>query len=443
MRKLLNIGAALLALLPLAAAAQTAGDLVQRGAYLTHAADCAACHSVPGHPAFTGGRAFVTPFGTLYSPNITPDAATGIGGYSDDDWVRMLHQGVGRGGRHLYPAMPYNSFTLMTREDALAIKAYLFSLPPVHAVAPDNQMSFPFDQRWLMVFWNLLNNPDRRFQLDTTRSAEWNRGAYLVEALGHCTQCHTPRDITQGLRSSKAYAGTEQQGWLAYNITSDRAAGVGGWSDAALAQYLSTGHADGHGPASGPMAEAVEDSLRYLTPADISAMVAYIRSIPAQPDGALPPSASQRSGDALGAHIFAQACAGCHLASGTGRQSPWAALAGDHTASDPAGTNLLQVLVNGTQIETAQGLMFMHGFTAAYTDPELAAVANYVIGQFGGRAGKVTAEDVRRARGGPDTTAPPALTAPEYAAGGAGALIILVVAGWLLSRRHRRAVSGT
>jgi mono/diheme cytochrome c family protein len=436
------LGLALLLLLPIAAHAQTPSDLVARGAYLARAADCTACHSVPGHAPFTGGRAFATPFGTLYSPNITPDAQTGIGQYTDDEWVQMMHQGIGRGGRHLYPAMPYNSFTLMTRDDALAIKAYLFSLPPVHAAAPENQMRFPFDQRWLMTFWNLLNNPDRRFQPDPGKSAEWNRGAYLVEALGHCAQCHTPRNLMQGLESSKAYAGTTQVGWLAYNISSDRAAGIGDWSDAAIAQYLWTGRADGHGPASGPMAEAVENSLRFLEPADIKAMIVYLRSIPAQPAGALPPPSPQRETDTLGARIFAQACAGCHLPNGGGRQSRWAALAGDQTASDPAGTNLVQVLVGGTQIETAQGLMFMHGFTAGYTDPELAAVANYVIGQFGGRQGNVTAEQIRATRGGTQTAATPP-SVPIYVATGVGVVIVLGVAGWALTRRHRRAFSRT
>ncbi len=436
------LGLALLLLLPVAARGQTPNDLVERGAYLARAADCTACHSVPGHAPFTGGRAFATPFGTLYSPNITPDAETGIGRYTDDDWVRMMHQGIGRGGKHLYPAMPYNSFTLMTRDDALAIKAYLFSLPPVHATAPENQMRFPFDQRWLMAFWNLLNNPDRRFQPDPGKSAEWNRGAYLVEALGHCAQCHTPRNLMQGLKSSKAYAGETQQGWLAYNISGDDAAGIGGWSDAALAEYLWTGRAEGHGPASGPMAEAVENSLRYLAPADIKAMIAYLHSIPAQPDGALPPPSPQRTGDTLGARIFAEACAGCHLPNGVGRQSPWAALAGDQTASDPAGTNLVQVLVGGTQIETAQGLMFMHAFTAGYTDPELAAVANYVIGQFGGRQGSVTAAQIRAARGGSEPVAAiPDL--PIYAAAGAAIVIVVASLGWMLTRRHRRVFSRT
>lgn len=392
---------ALLTLAPLAARADAAPGLVDRGRYLTRAADCAGCHTAPGGTPFAGGRAFKLPFGVLYAPNITPDRATGIGAYTDAQWVRMLHEGVSRGGKHLYPVMPYPSYTRMTREDALAIKAYLFSRPAVHVSIPANRMRFPFDQRWLMVFWNLFNNPDARFKPDPAKSTDVNRGAYLVGALGHCAECHTPRNFMMGLSSSDAFAGAKQQGWLAYNLTSDRTAGIGTWSDAQLAQYLSTGHADGRGPASGPMAETVEFSLRYLTPADTHAMIAYLRDIGARPGG--PPAArsdaTPRPLDALGARVFVEACAGCHLPDGAGRQSAWAALRGDHRTGDVDGTNLVQVLAHGTQIETSQGLMFMHRFTRAYTDQELAAVANYVIAQFGGRNGRVTPQQIKAARG--------------------------------------------
>lgn len=403
MRRLLPWAALSLAMLAPGLARADAG-LVERGAYLTHAADCQACHTSAGKAAYAGGRAFRLPMGLLYSPNITPDPETGIGRYSDDEWVRMLHTGVGRGGKHLYPAMPYNSYTRMTRDDALAIKAYLFSIPAVHATSPQNRMSFPFNMRALMIGWNLLNNPDRRLQPDPGKPADWNRGAYLVEALGHCAQCHTPRTLTQGLDDSRAFAGAEQQGWLAYNLTSDREHGLGGWTDAALEQYLATGHAEGHGPASGPMAEAVQYSLRTLTPSDIHAMVVYLRGIPARPDGptVIPANPASPAGvppaNPLGARIFAQACAGCHLPGGDGRQSSWAALRGDQSVGDPSGGNLVQVLTHGSQIQTRQGLMFMHAFTRSYTDPELAAVSNYAIGQFGGRQGQVTPAQVSKAR---------------------------------------------
>ena len=390
---------ALLGLPPTAVRAQT--DLVKRGEYVTRAADCAGCHTNPGGKPFAGGRAFALPFGVLYSPNITPDQATGIAGYSDDDWVRMLHEGVGRGGKHLYPAMPYPSYTLMSREDALAVKAYLLSLAPVSTSVPENRIRFPFNQRWGLIFWNLLNNPDRRFSPESGKSDAYNRGAYLVDALGHCGECHTPRNFMMGLKDGKKFAGAEQAGWLAYNLTADRTSGLAGWSDEALAAYLSTGHADGHGPASGPMGEAVEYSLRYLTPDDIRAVVIYLRGVPAQTDGPPAVQAGTPSGapDPLGSRLFVQACAGCHLPDGQGRQSPWAALQGSHTTGDTAGTNLVQVLTQGSEIETSQGLMFMHAFSGGYSDVELAALGNYTIGQFGLRQGQITPDQIRTHRG--------------------------------------------
>src|ERR1700734_4390531 len=188
MRKLLTA----LLLATIAARADAQSDLATRGEYVTRAADCAACHTSPGGTPFAGGRSFTLPIGVLYAPNITPDPQTGIAGYSDDDWVRMLQQGVGRGGKHLYPAMPYTTYTQMSREDALAIKTYLMSLPPLHTSIPENNLRFPFNQRWGMVFWNVLNNPDRRFQPDSGKSPGYNRGDYLVNARGHCGECHTP-----------------------------------------------------------------------------------------------------------------------------------------------------------------------------------------------------------------------------------------------------------
>jgi mono/diheme cytochrome c family protein len=388
--------------LVLAVASARADDLVAKGEYLTRAADCAACHTVPGGAMYTGGRAFVLPMGTVWSPNITPDTKTGIGAYSDDDWLRILQTGVARDGRHLYPAMPYASYTKLTREDALAIKAYLFSLKPVATQpTPAVTMKFPYDQRWGLAFWNLVNARDKRFAPDSGKSEAWNRGAYLVEALGHCGECHTPRNFMQGLKDAKAFAGANQQGWIAYNLSSDKTAGLGGWTDEQLASYLSTGQAPGRGPASGPMAEAISYSLRYLTSDDIKAMVAYLRDRPAQPDG--PPAvqgiAAVAQADSIGSHLYNQACAGCHLPDGKGRQSPWAALGGSHSTGDVNGTNLVQILAHGSQMETAQGQVFMHSFTGGYTDAELASIANYTIGQMSGRQGQVTAQQIGAARG--------------------------------------------
>jgi mono/diheme cytochrome c family protein len=406
--QLRHIAAALLlAFVPLAAHAQGDSAQMPRGEYLTRAADCQACHTAPGGVPFAGGRAFVLPFGVIYSPDITPSADGGIAGYTDDQWVHMLHQGVARGGKHLYPVMPYDSYTGMSREDALAIKTYLMSLAPVPNTIPADHLRFPYNQRWTMFFWNLVNNPDRRFQPDGTQNAAYNRGAYLVQVLGHCGECHTPRNFMLAMATGKQFAGSTAEGWLAYNITPDKLTGIGNWSDADLAQYLSTGYAPGHGPASGPMAEAVEDSLRYLKPDDIQDMVLYLRHVkpqvsgPPAVDGAHVPLAPA---DTLGPRIFAQACEGCHLTNGQGRQSPWAALAGAETVGDPAGTNIVQILSQGSHVQTKLGLMFMHPFTGDYTDDELAAVANYTISQFGGRRGHVTPKQIQDQRDGkPDT----------------------------------------
>lgn len=372
----------------LAADTDTSPELIKRGEYLFHAADCAACHVAPEGGRLTGGRPFTLPFGTIFAVNITPDKQTGIGNYTDTEWLKMLREGVGRDGKHLYPVMPYTAYTLLNDADALAIKAYLFSLQPEKAPAPPNKLSFPFNQRWSMMFWNWLNNPNKRFLPDPAQSDAWNRGAYLTEALGHCSQCHTPRSITYGL-SSKAYAGAVQVGWRAYNLTSDKQHGLGAWTDEQVASYLSTGQAQGKGAASGPMAEAVEHGLRHMTPDDIAAMVTYLRSIPPIASGpvaqAMRPEPESVLSDVArrGEGLFAQACSGCHLPNGQGRQSAWAALDGAHSVSDPAADNLVQVLRTGTALETGQGKVFMPGFSKTYTPEELAAIASYVLSHFG------------------------------------------------------------
>jgi len=367
------------------------------GKYLARMADCAACH-MGADGTLSGGRAFATPFGTIYATNITPDAKHGVGGYTDDEWVAALQRGVARGGKHLYPAMPYTNYTLMTRDDALAIKAYVMTLPASSAEPPADTMRFPFNIRWLMVFWNWLYNPNHRFTTDSTHDAAWNRGAYLAEALGHCQQCHTPRNFLQGPKHGQAYAGAVQQGWMAYNITSDAASGIGGWSQAEIATYLSNGHADGHGPASGPMAEAVSYSLRYLTGDDAQALAAYLKTIPAVHTTPLPPPMHVAE-DELGARIYEGACASCHRTDGTGTETPLAALAGDQTAMDPGGTNLALILMTGGAVTTNQGSFAMPGFARGYTDTELAAVANYTIEHFGQRVGRVSPAGLAGLRG--------------------------------------------
>ena len=383
-------------------------SLVERGAYLARAADCEACHTAKGGAPFAGGLPIVTPFGTIYSANITSDKETGIGGWRDADFLSAIHKGVDDEGAHLYPAMPYASYTGMTDADALAIKAYLFSLKPMHADIPENTFVFPFNQRWLMGIWSILFNTDTRFQPNTAQTPQWNRGAYLVENLEHCGECHTPRTLFQSLDNRQKFAGATQAGWRAYNITSDKDSGVGAWSDGALAHYLSTGHADGYGTAAGPMGEAVDRSLSHLSQGDIAAIVAYLRSVPAissdLPAPKLSPApVSHKQGvladfDPRGKQIFEGACASCHDWTGVSPLTHMATLTGVRTVNDPTAINVAQVVLNGANRTAPGGTAFMPAFGGAYSDVEIAAVANYVTARFGASPSRISAKDVAKLR---------------------------------------------
>ena len=383
-------------------------SLVERGAYLARAADCMACHTKPGGKDFAGGLGFKLPFGTLYSTNITPDKESGIGNYSDADFLNAMHRGIRRDGARLYPAMPYASYAYVTDDDALAIKAYLFSLPPVHEQLPANTLAFPFDQRWAMIFWSALFNPDTRFTPETSKSPEWNRGAYLAEALAHCGECHTPRNLGFALDNRKKFAGAVTAGWHAYNITSDKGTGIGGWSDADLASYLANGHASGHGTASGPMGEAVDRSLSQMTADDIKSVVAYLRTVPAIASPDLPASlappapASHKDGggqgNARGKMVFEGGCVSCHGWTGESPVSPMATLTGAGAVNDPGGTNVAQIVLSGTTRLTPDGALSMPAFGSAYSDDEIAAVANYVTARFGAKGSSLTAQDVAELR---------------------------------------------
>jgi mono/diheme cytochrome c family protein len=384
-------------------------SLIERGQYLARAADCAACHTTEGGAPFAGGRAFVLPFGTLYSTNITPDKETGIGNYSDANFLDAIHKGIGRDNTKLYPAMPFASYAYMTDADAGAIKAYLFSLKPVHAPTPQNTLSFPFNQRALMGVWALLFNPDKRFEPRPQRDPQWNRGAYLVEAMGHCGECHTPRNLMQALDERQKFAGAVQAGWRAYNITSDPKSGIGAWSEADLAHYLALGHADGRGTAAGPMGEAVDHSLSYLTQGDIIAMVIYVRSVsgiatsdlPEPKTSPAPSSFAEGVGanvDSRGKAVYAGACAGCHDWTGVSRVLPYATLTGVRSVNDPTATNVVQVILTGAHRRSADAGATMPAFGSAYSDAEIASLANYVTARFGAQPSAVTAEKIATLR---------------------------------------------
>jgi mono/diheme cytochrome c family protein len=377
-------------------------DIVSRGEYLARAADCMVCHTAPGGPAYAGGLAFPLPFGTLYSTNITADKDTGIGDYSDQDFLNAVQRGIRKDGARLYPAMPYTSYTFMTDADVLAIKTYLLSLPAVPRQNQRDTLQFPFNQRWSMILWSWTSNPNTRFAPNTEKSAEWNRGAYIAEALAHCGECHTPRNLAFALDNRRKFAGAVAAGWRAYDITSDKGTGIGAWTDDEVFAYLAKGLTMSHGVASGPMGEAVDHSLSQMEPADIRALVTYLRSIPAvvssEPATIAPPApASAKEGgaiaNALGRKVFAQACVSCHSWTGVSALSPFATISGSRGVNDPTATNVAQIVISGTRRLTP-GAMSMPAFGSTYTDTEIAAVANYVTGRFGSAASKLTAKDV-------------------------------------------------
>jgi mono/diheme cytochrome c family protein len=383
-------------------------DQIKRGEYLIRAADCEVCHTAPGGAAFAGGLAIPLPFGTLYSTNVTSDKETGIGDYSDADFLNAVQRGIRKDGSRLYPAMPYPSYTYITDADALAIKAYLFSRPAIRAANRADTLGFPFNQRWSMIFWSWAFNANSRFAPNTAQSAQWNRGAYLAEALAHCGECHTPRNLAFALNNRKKFAGAETAGWHAFNITSDKGTGIGGWSDDEVLAYLTTGHALNRGTAAGPMGEAVDESFSHMAPSDIRALVVYLRSVPAISEPDLPatiaPAAplrpdEDRTAVALGKKVFQEACVSCHDWSGISAISPYATIAGARAVNDPKATNVAQIVISGTRRSTPNGIISMPAFGAAYSDIEIAAVANYVTARFGSEPSKVTEKTVADLRG--------------------------------------------
>jgi len=430
-------------------------DQIKRGEYLAKAADCIACHTVDPAKPFAGGYPLATPFGTIYGPNITADKETGIGDWSDDQFVRALHEGIDDEGQHLYPAFPYASFTKLSRDDVLAIKAYLFSLPPIQQKTPENNLPFPFSQRWLMAGWNLFNFTRGEMKADSAKSPEWNRGNYLVNGLAHCQECHTPRNLTMGLDLKRSFGGAQLGGWTAFNISSDAVSGVGGWKDEELVQYLKTGVVAGKASAAGGMAEAIEHSLQYLSDDDLKAIVTYLRSVPAVSDAADKKpryawgqpadddaeirgiaAVSVSSNASGGAELFSGNCASCHSASGSGVVGGYYPSLFNNSvvgARDPG--NLLMVILNGVQRRGAKEETFMPGFADHLNDGQIALLANYVVKQYGhADTPPVTPEQVKVQRQG----GPPSPLTTFMPVGLAGLALIVVFILFSIFRRGGR-----
>jgi mono/diheme cytochrome c family protein len=355
--------------------------LVQQGEYLARAGDCTSCHTAQQGQPFAGGFRLDTPFGYLLSPNITPDQQTGIGSWSADDLYRTLHDGVNKHGQYLFPAMPYTSYTKVTRADSDAIYAYLMSLPAVTNAVEVNHLSFPFNVRLSMLGWNELYFDKGTYQADPKQSDSWNRGAYLVEGLGHCSECHSPRNLLGGIEQSKAFSGAEIDGWFALNLTDGLKTGLGKWSVAEIATYLKTGADKGKSTSLGPMAEVVHNSLSFMTDSDLQAMAEYLKALPAS--SRMSPDYKPDTSLKTGATLYVDNCSGCHQAQGSGMPGVFPPLAGNGVvlAEDP--NDILKVVLFGVPVQ--DGYIAMPSF-GHLSDQQIADLANYVRNSWGNQA---------------------------------------------------------
>jgi mono/diheme cytochrome c family protein len=395
------------ALAPAAAQKSAApSDLVKRGEYLARAGDCIACHTAPEGKLFAGGHAMPTPFGTIYTTNITPDPTTGIGSWTPDQFYEMMHTGRSPTLGLLYPAMPFASYTKVTRADSDAIFAYLRTVPPVKQPNRENDLRFPYNNRSLVIGWRTLFFNEGEYKPDPSQSAEWNRGRYLVEGLGHCGMCHTPINALGGSKESEAFEGglIPMQNWYAPSLTSNREAGLGDWSVEEIADLLHTGISR-RGVVYGPMAEVVYNSLQYLTPEDNRAMAIYLKSIgQGTPPGAAVstvPSAESSLLLSLGKTVYDAQCASCHGAQGQGAPPNYPPLAGNQSIQMTSAVNPIRMVLNGGYPPGTAGNPRPYGmppFAQLLSDDEVAAVVTYIRVSWGNRGTAVSARDANALR---------------------------------------------
>jgi mono/diheme cytochrome c family protein len=376
-------------------------EKIERGRYLAVLGDCVGCHTAPGGTPFAGGAALETPFGALLGPNITPDVVTGVGAWSEEDFRRVMHEGIGKGGVRLYPAMPYPAYTKVTRDDVSAIWAYLRTLEPVRNEIQPNQLRFPFNvRRPATSAWDLLNFKPGEFQPDPAKSDVWNRGAYLVEGLGHCGTCHTPKNITGGDRGSEALQGALLQDWYAPDLTEDPRTGIGRWSIEEIVRYLKTG-ANSYDIASGPMAEAVTNSTSQMTDADLLAIATYLKDRAPRSGSAVTALAAGDSRMVAGKAIYEDRCGACHVYSGAGVPTLFPRLAGAPLVQSIDPTSLIRVVLIGSRAvatSAAPTAPAMPAFGWNLNDTEIADVLTYVRNTWGNAASAVQPEDVSKLR---------------------------------------------
>ena len=373
-------------------------SVIARGHYLAIVGDCTACHTAAGGKFLAGGRPLETPFGSLVAPNITPDVATGIGGWSDDTFYSAMHKGVS--DVHLYPAMPYPYYTKASREDVMAIRAWLNTVPPVVNEVHSNTLPFPFNVRATMIGWNELFFTPGDWHDRTDKSAEWNRGGYLVEGLGHCGACHTPKNALGGDEDSRQLQGYALQNWFAPDITGDKRVGLGAWSSGDIVDYLKTG-TNRFTSASGPMADEISNSTSHWTMDDLRAAATYLLD---QPGGGPSPQQPVGASDPVmqaGGAIYVDECSACHTANGNGVSRLLPALKGSAAVQQAKPDSLLHVVLGGTRAVASEGAptgAAMPAFGWKLTDEQVAAVTTYIRNAWGNAAPAVTADDARAMR---------------------------------------------
>ena len=371
--------------------------LVERGRYLAAAGDCAGCHTTEGGAPYAGGRPLATPFGTVLSANLTPDA-TGLKGWTADQFHRAMTQGISANGDHLYPAFPYNYFARMPRADTDALFAWLQSLPPTPNRLQRNQLPFPFNIRALMSVWNMLYLDKAEFKPDPAHDEPWNRGAYLVQGPGHCAACHTPKTVLGGPKDAHDLHGGEFGTWFAPDLTANGRTGLGGWTRDELVQFLRTGR-NAHASASGEMGLVVQDSTSQLADDDLQAIATWLGDRAASPPASMTPpdTALMKAGEA----IFVDQCSACHLMRGQGQTLAFPPLARSANLQQTDPTTALHIILAGAQASPtrAQPTPFtMPAFAWKLDDRQVAAVATYVRNEWGNAAPAVTPDQVEKLR---------------------------------------------
>ncbi|HEY9067923.1 MAG TPA: cytochrome c [Burkholderiaceae bacterium] len=389
---------------PLAAASP---EQIARGAYLARAGNCMGCHTARGGVPYAGGRAVPTPFGDVYAPNLTPDAATGIGGWTDAQFWRALHNGRSGDGRLLYPAFPYPNYTRITRADADAIHAYLRSLAPVSQPNKPHTLRFPFDQQAALAVWRALYFRPATYEADAARSPEWNRGVYLVEGLGHCNACHASRNALGAPSSALDLAGglIPVQNWYAPSLASSREAGIAGWPTADVMTLLKTGVSP-QAAVSGPMADVVSGSTQHLSDADLYAVTSYLQTLPTLDDDAAHAAAQAASAVAVpitaGAKLYERHCVACHGERGEGVPGAYPALAGNRAVLLATPANLVHIVLEGGFAPSTAGNPRPFGmppFATELGDNDVAALLTYLRTSWGNHAAPVSALQVTQYRG--------------------------------------------